>query len=305
MQIIYGCIKQLLIRCLNIFKYTRVENVEKSYQIESVNRDIESNMNAELRAHEDSFIQNPENKIEEFENKANFQDCEQINDEETIRQFIDDIPHISFSQTELMKEIGQKAVVAFIAVIDKMEGFELLEEDQEFYFWIKYIETPEKYQIGIMKYTYTLNTSIESYLEFMKNLELQKQMDNSIDAFEKHYEDNNLQINYLRYKKIMFMDPRDFLYIKYTDRKGDDCLEISKSINVDHFHPQEVSAKQCTRALLLLSGNQIKQIEENKIMITTYSECNMKLKLKPVMTKQASKNEIKKMVKRYRDHFNQ
>lgn len=54
----------------------------------------------------------------------------------------------------------------------------------------------------------------------------------------------------------------------------------------------------------MLSGNLIKKIEENKIMITTYSECNMKLKLKPVMTKQASKNEIKKMIKRYRDHFN-
>ncbi|CAD8159404.1 unnamed protein product [Paramecium octaurelia] len=299
------CIRQLFIRCLNIFKYTRVENAEKGYQMESVSRDIESNMNAELRAHEDSFIQNPETKIEEFENKANFQDCEQINDEETIRQFIDDIPHISFSQTEFIKEIGERAVMAFTSVIDKMEGFELLEEEQDFNFWIKYVETPEKFQIGIMKYTYTLNTSIDSYIEFMKDLQLQKQMDNSIDAFEKHYEDINLQINYLRYKKIMFMDPRDFLYIKYTDRKGDDCIEISKSVNVDHFQPQEMSTKQSTRALLLLSGNQIKQIEENKIMITTYSECNMKLKLKPVMTKQASKNEIKKMVKRYRDHFNQ
>ncbi|CAD8045751.1 unnamed protein product [Paramecium primaurelia] len=299
------CIRQLFIRCLNIFKYTRVENVEKSYQMESVSRDIESNMNAELRAHEDSFIQNPENKIEEFENKANFQDCEQLIDEETIRQFIDDIPHISFSQSELIKEIGERAVVVFTQIIDKMDGFELLEKDEDFNFWIKYVETSEKFQIGIMKYTYTLNTSIDSYIEFMKDLQLQKQMDNSIDAFEKHYEDINFQINYLRYKKIMFMDPRDFLYIKYTDRKGDDCIEISKSINIDHFQPQELPPKQCTRALLLLSGNQIKQIEDNKIMITTYSECNMKLKLKPVMTKQASKNEIKKMVKRYRDHFNQ
>lgn len=63
-------------------------------------------------------------------------------------------------------------------------------------------------------------------------------MDNSIDAFEKHFDEMNLQINYLRYKKIMFMDPRDFLYIKYYDRKGDDCIEISKSINVDNFKPQ-------------------------------------------------------------------
>lgn len=29
-----------------------------------------------IGAHEDSFIQNHENKIEDFENKANFQDCE-------------------------------------------------------------------------------------------------------------------------------------------------------------------------------------------------------------------------------------
>ncbi|CAD8054290.1 unnamed protein product [Paramecium primaurelia] len=302
---IYSCIRQLFISCLNIFKYTRVENVEQGYQMESVNRDIENNMNAELRAHEDSFIQNPENKIEDFENKANFQDCEQIIDEETIRQFIDDIPHISFQQTEQMKEIGERGIAALTSVIDKMEGFELLEEEQDFNFWIKYVETPEKYQIGIMKYTYTLNTSIDSYLEFMKDLQLQKQMDNSIDAFEKHFDEMNLQINYLRYKKIMFMDPRDFLFIKYYDRKGDDCIEISKSINVDNFKPQELNVKQCTRAVLLLSGNIIKKIDDNKIMITTYSECNMKLKLKPVMTKQASKNEIKKMVKRYRDHFNQ
>ncbi|CAD8134681.1 unnamed protein product [Paramecium octaurelia] len=304
MTIIFSCIRQLLISCLNIFKYSRVENAEKGYQMESVNRDIESNMNAELRAHEDSFIQNHENKIEDFENKANFQDCEQIIDEESIRQFIDEIPHISFQQTEQMKEIGERAIATLNSVIDKMEGFELLEEEQDFNFWIKYVETPEKYQIGIMKYTYTLNTTIDSYLEFMKDLQLQKSMDNSIDAFEKHLEDMNLQINYLRYKKIMFMDPRDFLYIKYSDRKGDDCVEISKSIQVDNFQPQELPAKQCTRAVLLLSGNLIKQIEDNKIMITTYSECNMKLKLKPVMTKQASKNEIKKMVKRYRDHFN-
>lgn len=73
-----------------------------------------------------------------------------------------------------MKEIGERGIAALTSVIDKMEGFELLEEEQDFNFWIKYVETPEKYQIGIMKYTYTLNTSIDSYLEFMKDLQLQK-----------------------------------------------------------------------------------------------------------------------------------
>ena len=41
-----------------------------------------------------------------------------------------------------------------------------------------------------------------------------------------------------------------------------------------------------------------------KLEVSTYSECNMKLKLKPIMTKTASKNEIKKLIKKYRDHFN-
>lgn len=63
-------------------------------------------------------------------------------------------------------------MATFTSVIDKMEGFELLEEDQDFNFWIKYVETPEKFQIGIMKYTYTLDTSIDSYIEFMKDLQL-------------------------------------------------------------------------------------------------------------------------------------
>lgn len=53
-----------------------------------------------------------------------------------------------------------------------MDGFELLEKDEDFNFWIKYVETSEKFQIGIMKYTYTLNTSIDSYIEFMKDLQL-------------------------------------------------------------------------------------------------------------------------------------
>ena len=62
-------------------------------------------------------------------------------------------------------------------------------------------------------------------------------MDPSIDAFEKHYEGTNSQINYLRYKKILFMDPRDLLYIKYSDIKDDHLVEISKSIIVDNFQP--------------------------------------------------------------------
>lgn len=128
-------------------------------------------------------------------------------------------------------------MIAFNHMIEKTDSYELLEDEADFTFWIKYVETPERYQIGIMKYTYQLNTTLQSYIEFMKDLDLQKSMDPSIDAFEKHFEGLNSQINYLRYKKILFMDPRDFLYIKYSDIKDDHLVEISKSIIVDHFQP--------------------------------------------------------------------
>ncbi|CAK86252.1 unnamed protein product (macronuclear) [Paramecium tetraurelia] len=101
------------------------------------------------------------------------------------------------------------------------------------------------------------------------------------------------------------MDPRDFLYIKYTKFINEDTIiEVSKSFENQDFQLYVQTTKSATRAILLLSGNLITQVEPNKIEILTFSECNMKLKLKPAMTKKASKNEIKKLIQRYQDHFN-
>jgi hypothetical protein len=87
-----------------------------------------------------------------------------------------------------------------------------------------------------MRHTYTLNTTIEKYMTFMKNLNLQKSLDSSVDAFETHLAEGDVQINYLRYKKILFMDPRDFLYVKYTKAiDANSIVEISKSIEIPDF----------------------------------------------------------------------
>jgi len=51
-------------------------------------------------------------------------------------------------------------VIAFNHMIEKTDSYELLEDEADFTFWIKYVETPERYQIGIMKYTYQLNTTL-------------------------------------------------------------------------------------------------------------------------------------------------
>lgn len=85
-----------------------------------------------------------------------------------------------------------------------------------------------------MRYTYTLNTTLDNYLAFMADIDLQAKLDNSIDCYENVWKQDEYGILYLRYKKILFMDPRDFLFIKKTDRKEDMAIEISKSINYDY-----------------------------------------------------------------------
>ncbi|CAK73131.1 unnamed protein product (macronuclear) [Paramecium tetraurelia] len=270
----------------------KVELKNENYETELATQDLETK------------LQSQNQKLLEKSNDFDIQE-NQINLSQA-REFIQNIPNLDPKNVESLTEIGIQAVEIFKTQLEDCEGYELLENNQdEFVFWIRYYETPEKFQITQMRYKFTLNTTIQNYISFMRDLQLQKQLDSSVDQFESHYSDEGLQINYLRYKKILFMDPRDFLYIKYTKFIDEDTvIEISKSFENQDFQPYVPSTKSTTRAILLLSGNLIKQVEPNKIEILTFSECNMKLKLKPAMTKTASKNEIKKLIKKYRDHFN-
>lgn len=47
---------------------------------------------------------------------------------------------------DYMKEIGDKAIKYFLNIVDDLSGYEQLEDNKDgFSFWIKYIETPEKF----------------------------------------------------------------------------------------------------------------------------------------------------------------
>ncbi|CAD8060989.1 unnamed protein product [Paramecium primaurelia] len=314
-------IKHLLSKCISIFQYSKIKSSDQNYQMSQFSQvelnpdqEIKNNLKVELKNENyetelatqdlETKVQSQNQKLLEKSNDFDIQH-NQI-DLSKAREFIQNIPNLDVKNVEMLTEIGIQAIEIFKTQLEDCENYELLENNQdEFAFWIRYYETPEKFQIAQMRYKFTLNTTIQNYISFMRDLQLQKQLDSSVDQFESHYSDERLQINYLRYKKILFMDPRDFLYIKYTKFIDDDTvIEISKSFENQDFQPYVPTNKSTTRAILLLSGNFIKQVEPNKIEILTFSECNMKLKLKPAMTKTASKNEIKKLIKKYRDHFN-
>ncbi|CAD8081183.1 unnamed protein product [Paramecium sonneborni] len=314
-------IKRILSKCLSMIQYSKMKNLDPNYQMQQFSqvelnsdKEMKNNLKVELRTENyetELASQDLENQVQQ-QNQKLLEKSEDIDvhhneiDLSQAREFIQNIPNIEIQNIQMYTDIGLQAVEIFKTQLDEYEGYELLENNKdEFTFWIRYYETPEKFQITQMRYKFSLNTTIQNYLAFMRDLQLQKQLDQSVDQFESHYSSQELQINYLRYKKILFMDPRDFLYIKYTKLINEDqVIEISKSFENQNFQPFVPSTKSTIRAILLLSGNLITQVEPNKIEIQTFSECNMKLKLKPAMTKTASKNEIKKLIKKYRDHFN-
>lgn len=40
----------------------------------------------------------------------------------------------------------------------------------------------------------------------------------AIESYERHMEDEDTCLQYLRYKKVLMIDSRDFVYVKYTER---------------------------------------------------------------------------------------
>jgi hypothetical protein len=55
-------------------------------------------------------------------------------------------------------------------------------------------------------------------------------LESSIDAYERVLGDQMCCVQYLRYKKMLMMDPREFLYVKYSKHDRGRYIEVSKSI---------------------------------------------------------------------------
>ena len=61
---------------------------------------------------------------------------------------------------------------------------------------------------------------------------LQKNLDNNVDEYKLlELYSNNFRLNYLSYKKVLIVSPRDFVYLKYsTNNKNGENWDISFSI---------------------------------------------------------------------------
>lgn len=94
-----------------------------------------------------------------------------------------------------------------------------------------YIKQSEDDRTNVIVYTFEFPTSYEFYEEMQNNFELQRNFDSNIDSYECQDQiDENSKLIYLAYKKILIVSPRDFVFIRYTFKKGTENWSIATSL---------------------------------------------------------------------------
>lgn len=143
--------------------------------------------------------------------------------------------------------------------------------------------------LNIFIYTYRLPCTYSFYNSMMNDYQIQKKLDSNIDEFKMlELVSNNARVNYLSYKRMLIVSPRDFVYLKYSNSWEGECWDVSFSVPTDPT-PSKV------RAEIILSA--VKVVEQpSYIEVQVYSEVDMKLRVNPKIMKNQAVNEIRKYV---------
>lgn len=197
---------------------------------------------------------------------------------------------------EIMKELQLKTS-------SSLEEFELIHEDnsrpENLKIYLKSYLNEEKDRINIYRSEWKIPCSPDIFLKFMNDTPFQITLDSNIMEFMSF--DNistNIFLMYLLYKKLYFVDSRDFVYLKHyklIEEGKKNWAYISKSISSDKY--PEIKGK--IRGDILLSGSIIKQLSEKESMVFFYSEINLKINLPVILIKSKTISEMKKYVENF------
>jgi len=157
------------------------------------------------------------------------------------------------------------------------------------------------YQEGknnIFIYFFKLPTDIDRYEQISNDFDLQKKFDTNIEEFKKQYEvvGGEAKLIYLSYKKVLMMSSRDFEYVKYTFRKGNEHW----SVCVSDLSREEVSGK--VRGEMVLTATRIVEVEGG-IEVSVYSQIDMKIPIKMEIAKNRGFAEIRKYLDKVYNHL--
>ena len=217
---------------------------------------------------------------------------------------------IYLSETqEKISNIYTDAVNLIVQLIQEpLDGYEHIYKDDKtpncLQLFLKTYVSSENFRVNILRAEYISPCDPETYIRFMNNIKEQANIDSNIDYFyeEENFFENNY-LFYIRYKKILFLSARDFVYAKNFR-----CLDVEKKIWADCAtsiaHEKHPVYDGIVRGQVIKSGHLVEPIYDElsgkvkKCRVKLYSEMDLKLNVPPFMAKPATINEMKKYVEK-------
>lgn len=164
-------------------------------------------------------------------------------------------------------------------------------------------ENQEGNKVNRTRSEFVIPFRAEQYIKFMGDAGEQKELDKNIDIYKPtetfgNTREKSYTVYYLAYKKVLTASSRDFIYLKYVKKVGENTWhDVSKSI----AHKDYPEYKDKTRGDIILGGNIITEIPDpvtGKIHshIKMYSENNFKINIPTFIAKKFAGDEMKKFV---------
>jgi hypothetical protein len=127
----------------------------------------------------------------------------------------------------------------------------------------------EKSGLRSIRSEITINKPMKEVYEYLQLFEKKSGYDKNFDHGRTIREiDNNLSINYLKYKGKLMISPRDMVIATYRSEAEDECYLFAFGYHSDKY-PKN---KGIERADLKFGYYHVKKLDESKCVFTYYSQ---------------------------------
>lgn len=142
------------------------------------------------------------------------------------------------------------------------------------------------------------NVSWESYNSVATDPDLQLKLDPNLSEYEvREVIDPQTRLVYLSYRKVLFVSPRDFLYIRFSFEAEGQHWMVAVSVPGEEYFGK-------VRGTIMMTVSRAFE-REGSLHVSVYSHIDMKMKMKPSATKPKALVEIRKMLEREFGHLSQ
>ncbi|CAD8066924.1 unnamed protein product [Paramecium sonneborni] len=185
----------------------------------------------------------------------------------------------------IQETIGQ-SIDIFLYRLKTTKEFEELYHDDQLTILFKSFKLAERFTVIQVKYDFKMQkTSMKEFLNYTYLTQ--------IDQFTTLQTNSEFSLIYACFKKIQFVDSREYVFIKYQKQiSANKYIQVLRSVKTDQ-------SEQITRGIIHISGFLLEETQNQEIRVQAYAEVDFKIKLPPGMIKKALSIELKKALQQF------